>query len=459
MGIQRGCDRRIGLSTVFSRLRDRRWLALAGLAVMLAGSPTKAATISSWTFDPSQNQLDFTTDSEVRPRVQFITNPSRVVIDLPGILLGQPRIEQPIGSAVQNIRLGQFNAFTTRIVIELAPGYTLDPAQVTVRGDTPTHWVVRLPGPQTNLPDRPISQLPPTGQSITVAASGRRSPPTLKAAFDGLVALKAPMTALRQQVTSLMAQYSFLETGMFFVDLETGQYLDIDGDRPFPAASTIKLPILIAFFQDLDAGKVSLDETLVMRNDLVTGGSGDMQDYPVGSQFSARETVTKMITISDNTATNMIIDRLGGIARLNARFQSWGLQDTVIRNWLGDFRGTNTTSSLDMVRLLAMLENDKLLSSSSKAEALDLLRHTTIRTLLPAGLGPGADIADKTGDIGFLIGDAGLITMPSGRRYLAGIYVIRPYDDPRGRDFIRQVSQLVYSYLDQPTLRSAATSP
>jgi beta-lactamase class A len=267
------------------------------------------------------------------------------------------------------------------------------------------------------------------------------------------------MPGLEPQIKALMARYSFLQTGMFFLDLDTGNYLDINGGRVFPAASTIKLPILIAFFQDLDAGKVSLNETLVMRRDLIAGGSGEMQDKPAGTKFSARETVTKMITISDNTATNMIVDRLGGIARVNERFRSWGLKDTVMRNWLGDFKGTNTTSSKDMVRLLALLADEKLLSPSSREQALDVLRHTITRTLLPAGLGSGADIAHKTGDIGFLIGDAGLITMPNGKRYLAGIYVRRPYNDVRGRDFIRQVSGLVYNYLNRQTARVPVVSP
>jgi beta-lactamase class A len=102
-----------------------------------------------------------------------------------------------------------------------------------------------------------------------------------------------------------------------------------------------------------------------------------------------------------------------------------------------------------MVRLLALLTKEKLLSPSSQEQALEILHNTVTRTLLPAGLGPGADIAHKTGDIGFLIGDAGMITMPNGKRYLAGIFVRRPYKDSRGRDFIRQVSGLVYDYLNQ----------
>jgi beta-lactamase class A len=277
--------------------------------------------------------------------------------------------------------------------------------------------------------------------------------------FAGVVPLHSPMKALEPQIKALMSRYSFLTTGMFFLDLDTGNYLDIGGDRAFPAASTIKLPILIAFFQDLDAGKVTLNETLTMRGDLVTNGSGVMQYERVGKKYSALETITKMVTISDNTATNMIIDRLGGAAKLNQRFRSWGLQDTVIRRLLADLRGTNTTSSQDMARVLALVVNNKVLSPNSREQALDILRHTSIHTLLPAGLGKGAVIANKTGDIGFLIGDAGFVTMPSGKRYLAAIFVRRPYKDSRGRDFIRQVSRLVYDYLNQPNPVAASGSP
>jgi beta-lactamase class A len=437
------------------------WLLPSFVSVFLLAHPAKADSLTSWHFNPNQNQLDLTTDDDVQPRVQLIGDPTRLVIDLPGVILGHPQTKEKVGSIIQEIRVGQFDADTTRMVIELAPGYKLDPTKVRVRGESPTRWFVQLPTPEKiadNYPLQPGSIVPigqqPTQPSQTIAVA-----PAPVGKFAGVVPLNTEMSALESQVKALMGRYSFLQTGMFFLDLDTGNYLDIRGDRAFPAASTIKLPILVAYYQALEEGKVSLDETLVMRRDLITGGSGDMQDEPAGTKFSTRETLAKMITISDNTATNMIVDRLGGIAKVNQRFRSWGLKDTLMRNWLADLRGTNTTSSKDMVRLMALLVNGKLVSPSSQAQILDLLRRTTIKTLLPAGLGPGADIADKTGDIGFLIGDAGMITMPNGKRYLAGIFVIRPYKDTRGRDFIRQVSSLVYNYLNQPTLGASAISP
>ena len=199
----------------------------------------------------------------------------------------------------------------------------------------------------------------------------------------------------------------------------------------------------------MDAGKIKLNETLVMTRDVVVGGSGELQDLPVGSRFSALETATKMIVISDNTATNMIIKRMGGIQVLNQRFRSWGLSKTAMRNQLPDLRGTNTTTAKEMVHLLTLLDKQKLLSGRSQAQALNILRSVRNRTLLPVGLGPGATIAHKTGDIGFILGDTGIVEMPNGKHYLAAVLVESAYDDPAARDFIQDVSRIVYSYMDQ----------
>ena len=426
-----------------------RWLLPGLIGACLLCAPAKAGSLESWNFNRNLRQLDLTTDEGVQPRVFLMANPTRLVIELPNTTLERSQSNQRIDPLIKEIRVGQFDAQTTRMVVELAPGYTLDPKKVRVRADSPTRWVLQLPNAERLTSDnsREFGSTEPMGQTQQAIAV----PPAPASQFAGVVSLGKEMPGLEPEIKALMARYSFLQTGMFFLDLDTGNYLDISGDRVFPAASTIKLPILIAFFQDVDAGKVSLDETLVMRRDLMTNGSGTMQYERAGTKYSIRETVTKMITISDNTATNMIIDSLGGRARLNQRFQSWGLKDTVIRNMLGDFKGTNTTSPKDLVRLLTLVANQKLLSSPSREQALEILRNTKTRTLLPAGLAPGAEIAHKTGDIGFLIGDAGMIEMPNGKRYLAGIFVRRPYKDVRGRDFIRQVSHIVYTYLEHQT--------
>lgn len=110
--------------------------------------PAEAARLQFWRFNASENRLTFTTDSGVQPRAQLIPNPTRLVIDLPGTTLGQAMANQAVGGAVREVRVGQFDAQTTRLVVELNPGYTVDPQQVQIRGATPTQWVVQLPTPQ-----------------------------------------------------------------------------------------------------------------------------------------------------------------------------------------------------------------------------------------------------------------------------------------------------------------------
>ncbi len=262
------------------------------------------------------------------------------------------------------------------------------------------------------------------------------------------------------KIQGLAAAQADLVPGMFFYNPDTGAYLDLAGDKSFSAASTIKLPVLIALFQDIDAGKARLDEQLTMRKELIATESGAMQYQPPGTKYSALETAENMITVSDNTATNMLIDRLGGAAALNQRFKTWGLTTTVIHNFLPDLQGTNTISPKDLTSLMFKISQGDLLTPHSRDRVLNILRRTVTDTLLPQGLEKGATIAHKTGDIGSVVGDAGLIEMPNGQRYVATVMVKRPHNDPRAQELIRQISRVTYQALSQPIpVASPTASP
>ncbi|MBW4664700.1 MAG: class A beta-lactamase-related serine hydrolase [Chroococcus sp. CMT-3BRIN-NPC107] len=268
------------------------------------------------------------------------------------------------------------------------------------------------------------------------------TPPQLK--------LNQEIMPLKAAVQQLGAKNKGLTPGAFFVDLDTNNYLDWNGSLPFSAASTIKVPVLVAFFQDVDAGKIRLDEKLTVKKELVGSGSGAMQYQPLGTKFTALTTATQMIVISDNTATNMLIARMGGIAALNQRFQSWGLESTKINNLLPDLTGTNITSPKDMGQLMSLVDRGELMSLRSRDRLLEIMRRTKTRTLLPQGLGEGAIIAHKTGDIGSMVGDVGLVDMPNGKRYIAVAMVKRPHNDSRAQELIRQISRTAYQQFTKP---------
>lgn len=262
------------------------------------------------------------------------------------------------------------------------------------------------------------------------------------------------MSGLSNKIAPFTQAMSDLVPGVFVMDLDSGEYFSINGESAFPAASMIKVPVLVAFFQDVDAGKIRLDEVLTLQQPDLASGSGEMQYAGVGTQYSALETATNMIINSDNTATNMIIRRLGGIEGLNQRFREWGLQQTVLHNLLPDLEGTNLLSPKELSTLIAQVSEGKLVSMKSRDRLFGIMERTVNNSLLPSSLGAGASIAHKTGDIGSLAGDAGLVDMPNGKRYTISVMVKRPHNDARAYELVVQIGGAVYEYLNQ-----AASSP
>lgn len=296
----------------------------------------------------------------------------------------------------------------------------------------------------------PANRISPTAPpSNSNVVRSQPQPAQIPPAATSSLYLSQEITPLKNAVQNLAATNPNLTPGVFLVDLDTGNYVDVNGSTSFPAASTIKVPILIAFFQDVDAGKIRLDEMLTMQQDMIAGGSGTLQYKPEGTQYAALDVVTRMITISDNTATNMLIARLGGIDALNQRFRSWGLTTTVIRNQLPDLQGTNTTSPKELGNLMAIVSQGNLVSIPSRDLMLDILRRTQRDTLLPSGLGTGARVYHKTGDIGTMLADAGLIVVPTGKRYIASVMVQRPENDPRAEKLISSISRAAYQEFSQ----------
>jgi N-acetylmuramoyl-L-alanine amidase len=159
---------------------------ITAVGIGLCSLPAEAARLQFWRYSPAQNRLEFTTDEIVKPRVQLIPDPVRLVIDLPGVKLNQQATTQTYNAAVRSIRVGQFDAQTARIVVELATGYTVDPSQVKVSGSSPTAWAVELP--------TPVAIAPSSGDTTTAA--------TPEAAIATIAAPVVPPTPSAPPLTS-----------------------------------------------------------------------------------------------------------------------------------------------------------------------------------------------------------------------------------------------------------------
>ena len=267
---------------------------------------------------------------------------------------------------------------------------------------------------------------------------------------------KEEITALSQRWRALAAAEKDLQASAFLLKLDDGRYAELSPDTALPAASSIKTPILLVALELLDAGDLSWNEPLTLSKTTVGGGSGWMASKPLGSRFPTHEVATEMIRVSDNTATNLLIERVGGKELLNERFNALGLSATVVNNWLPDLEGTNTTSARDLARSIALVDTGEVLSTRSRDLFREVMGTSRTNRLLPGGLlkGLGGEqgepddslmvkgyrVLNKTGDIGIAYADAGLIELPDGSRAVAAFLVKGPFNDPRSTELIRAMA-------------------
>ena len=148
-----------------------RWLLLSILGVLFCCSPADAGQLLSWEYEKNENRLVFITDEGVQPQAKLISNPTRLVIELPNTTLDRTTVKEEYSGAVRGFRIGQSTENKVNLVIELAPGYIIDPQQVKFRGASPTEWTVELPSPR-------IADFPPVAPAATKPPANIAPPPT-----------------------------------------------------------------------------------------------------------------------------------------------------------------------------------------------------------------------------------------------------------------------------------------
>lgn len=121
------------------------WLLSGFIGVFLFCSPAEAGKLTSWEFREQDSNLTFTTDEGVQPKAQLLSNPTRLVIDLPDTTLEGETVKQSYQGPIQGFRVGQPESDTSRIVVEFAPGYTVDSDDIKFQDDSATDWQVEIP--------------------------------------------------------------------------------------------------------------------------------------------------------------------------------------------------------------------------------------------------------------------------------------------------------------------------
>jgi beta-lactamase class A len=151
------------------------------------------------------------------------------------------------------------------------------------------------------------------------------------------------------------------------MNLTTGEEIARNAERSMPTASVFKLPVLVEVFRQAAAGALDLDERVTLRAEDIVMGSGILRDFGPGLQPTLRDLAMMMIAVSDNGATNLLLDRVGGPRRVNATMSELGLPSIVVHRRIV-FGEITTNGSLaeaaprDLMRLVAMLAREELVS-------------------------------------------------------------------------------------------------
>jgi len=261
--------------------------------------------------------------------------------------------------------------------------------------------------------------------------------------------------------------------GFAALHVESGKRVAVRGAQRFPMQSVFKVPVALALLANVDAGRERLEaEVAVGPADLRSGPSPDPLDPHAGGTYPVRELLRLMIQVSDNTATDLLVGRLGGPARVTSHLRAVGLEgidvsrtegelileahgvpyaaESAVRStadrliaavpaparraasaaYLADPRDTATPDA--MVGLLARLQKGELLSASSTRTLLDVMTGTkTGAKRLRAGLPEGVVLAHKTGtsdrfeELRDALGDVGLVVLPDGTHLALAAFVAR----------------------------------
>lgn len=251
----------------------------------------------------------------------------------------------------------------------------------------------------------------------------------LIAGVDCFAQSAKPAPDLDARVRAEIAKFKG-RVGLYAKNLDSGVSYELLADEPVRTASTIKLPVMIEAFQQVSDGRARWTDELTLTTAKKVSGSGILFELGDGLKLTLRDAVRLMMILSDNTATNLVLDVTTTDA-VNERMEALGLKQTKVLRKVGGGGvsragaaaenarfGLGKTTPREMVMLLGKLERGELVSAAASKEMIELMqreqgRHGIGRTL------NGVKMASKSGALDRLRSNVGIIYTPRGRIAMA----------------------------------------
>lgn len=239
------------------------------------------------------------------------------------------------------------------------------------------------------------------------------------------------------------------EFSIVLKDLKNDSMLyEKDSARQVPSASTIKILIMIEAFNQLLKGELDLNEKLAVKSDEKVGFS--LVTVMNTDCYTLRDYIILMMTVSDNTATNVMMDRLG-IDSINATGKALGLCKTKLQRKMMDFKAAeegrqNFTSARDMACMVEKLYRHAILTPEACEEMLSIMSINTRKDDIARYLPPEIRVAHKGGTLDNLNHDIGIVFHPHGD-YLLGIFGTELPNNIEGEEYIAQLSKKLFEHM------------
>ncbi|OYU36498.1 class A beta-lactamase [Novosphingobium sp. PASSN1] len=276
--------------------------------------------------------------------------------------------------------------------------------------------------------------------------------------------------AIEQQVAAIVAQGRG-RIGVAAVDLDGGGQIMINGDMPFPMASTAKVAIAATYLAGVEQGRLRLDQQFPMMVPVAESpqSRGAVAAVRPGEVMTAQSLMELSITRSDNHATDGLIAAVGGINAVNTWLSRIGVSgqrlDHTMATLVRDDGRVNPVTTIDtrtsstpraMAQLLAAIDRGGALSPESRAVLLDTMTRTsTGRNRIRSGLPEGVVFAHKTGTLSGVTDDVGIVRLPDGRHLAIAIFVTGPEGHTAHAGLIAQIARVLYDGYSQPPLPSS----
>ena len=235
-------------------------------------------------------------------------------------------------------------------------------------------------------------------------------------------------------------------------DLTSGEEFLLHGDEIMPQASSIKVTVLANLYLQAQQGRLKLtDEYVVRKEDLVTGSDIMLGLTPGVTRLTLRDLATMMVAVSDNSATNVLIDRLG-FDNVNGMLERLGLHGTRLRRKMMDLKAAgegreNVSTAREMMTLLELVYRGKLLSKEMTDDFIKVLSTHKESSMLQ-GLPDDVIAANKPGELEAVRNDSGIVLVRN-RPYILCVMTTYLKDEKEGSAAIRRISALTFSYFDR----------